>query len=86
MAFYYASGEQINPGDRVRLGDVEGHIELVADPATDPNDWYVTAHGGGVMFADPKVYGRLFIKWPPHAEADECDKPVFLCRRVQTAG
>ncbi len=30
----------------------------------DPNDWYVKEHGGGVMIAEPKVFGRLFINAP----------------------
>jgi hypothetical protein len=30
----------------------------------DPNDWYVETYGGGVMVAEPKVFGCLFINTP----------------------
>jgi len=64
MPFFYRSGEQIRPGDRVRLHGETGEIEFVADPVDDPNDWYVEKFGGGVMVVEPKVFGRLFIDAP----------------------
>jgi hypothetical protein len=64
IPFFYQSGEQVEPGDRVRLHGESGEIEFVADPADDPNNWYVEKFGGGVMVVEPKVVGRLFIGDP----------------------
>ena len=64
MPFFYWSGEQVKPGDRVRLHGEPGEIEFVADPMDDPDDWYVKQYGGGVMIVEPKVFGRLFINSP----------------------
>ena len=64
MPFFYQSGEQIKRGDRVRLHGEPGEIEFVADPADDPSDWFVKEYGGGVMIAEPKVFGSLFINAP----------------------
>jgi hypothetical protein len=61
MPFFYQSGEQIEVGDSVLLNGETGQVELIADPIDDPNDWYAKAHGGGVMIAEPKVFGRLFL-------------------------
>jgi hypothetical protein len=86
VPFLYKSGERIYPGDHVRLGEVVGKIELVADPLDDPQNWYVTEFGGGIMFTEPKVFGRLFIKWPPseHEDQDEQDKLTFISREDRT--
>jgi len=64
VPFFYWSGEQVKPGDRVRLHGEPGEIEFVADPMDDPDDWYVKQYGGGVMIVEPKVFGRLFINSP----------------------
>lgn len=32
--------------------------------ASNPGDWYVETYGGGVMIAEPKVFGHLFIRAP----------------------
>lgn len=61
MALFYQSGDEIRKGDRVLLHGEPGEIEFVADPATDPVDWLVTEHGGGVMILEPTVFGRLFV-------------------------
>jgi hypothetical protein len=61
VPFFYQSGEEIRKGDRVLLHGEAGEIECVADPATAPEDWLVTEHGGGVMILEPKVFGRLFV-------------------------
>ena len=52
--------EEIKKGDRVLLHGEPGEIEFVADRANDPEDWYVTEYGGGVMILEPKVFGHLF--------------------------
>ena len=55
VPYFYQSGEQIKPGDRVRLHGEPGEVELVADS---------DEHEGGVMVVEPKVFGRLFIPAP----------------------
>jgi hypothetical protein len=64
VPFFYQSGEEIKPGDRVLIHGEAGEIEVVADPVDEPNDWYVNEYGGGVMIVEPKVFGRLFIQAP----------------------
>ena len=64
MPFFYQSGEEIKLGDRVLIHGEPEEIEVVADPVHDPNDWYVTEYGDGVMIVEPKVFGRLFIQAP----------------------
>ncbi|MGA3027595.1 MAG: hypothetical protein ABSF98_22775 [Bryobacteraceae bacterium] len=61
MPFFYQSGEEIRKGDRVLYDGEPGEIEFVADPANDPDDWYVTEYGGGVMVIEPKHFGLLFL-------------------------
>jgi hypothetical protein len=39
------------------------------DP-TDPNHWFLEEYGGGVMIAEPKVFGHLFISPPVSDEED----------------
>lgn len=64
MALLYATGEDIQEGDRIVFDDLPGEIELVADPEspTDETDWYVEMYGGGVSIAEPTVFGRLFLR------------------------
>ena len=45
-----------------------GYIELLADPAVDPDDWLVREKGGGVVIVEPKVFGRLFLNDPANYE------------------
>lgn len=47
MSFFYSSGEEIRPGDRVLIHGEVGEIEFIADPAKNSDDWYVRQHGGG---------------------------------------
>ncbi len=62
MALAYRSGVEAKQGDRVRLHGEPGVVELVATDEANPDEsWYVTPYGGGVMIAEPKVFGRLFI-------------------------
>ena len=64
MPFFYQTGELIKLGDRVRLHGEPAEIESVHDPVEDPHDWFVKTYGGGVMIAEPKVFGRLFVEAP----------------------
>jgi hypothetical protein len=64
MPFFYQSGEQIKEGDRVSLHGEEAVVESVHDHSGDPDDWYVSRHGGGVVILEPKAFGRLFIGAP----------------------
>ena len=68
MPFFYSSGEEIRKGDRVLLHGEPGEIELIADPAESPADWFVKNQGGGIMVLELKVFGRLFI---PEPQTDE---------------
>ncbi|HEX4751230.1 MAG TPA: hypothetical protein VH302_16970 [Bryobacteraceae bacterium] len=68
MPFFYTSGEEVKPGDRVLLHGEDGYIEFVADPTVDPDDWLVKEKGGGVMIAEPKHFGRLFVNDPANYE------------------
>jgi len=64
MPFFYRTGEVVMVGGRVRIHGDSGHVELVADGALDPEDWYVKEFGGGVMVAAPAVFDHLFIQAP----------------------
>lgn len=68
MSLFYKSGEEIKTGDCVLLHGEAGYIELLADPAVDPDDWLVREKGGGVMIVEPKVFGRLFLNDPANYE------------------
>jgi hypothetical protein len=68
MPFFYSSGEEIRPGDRVLIHGEAGDIEFIADPTENPDDLYVKEHGGGIMVFELKVFGRIFITEP---ETDE---------------
>jgi len=78
VRLFYQSGEQIKPGDQVRLHGEPGEIEFVADPDDDPNDWHVEEYGGGIMIIESKVFKRLFIDAPDQYEGLE-----FLSRRAE---
>jgi hypothetical protein len=78
MPFKYQSGEEIRAGDRVLLHGEPGEVELVADPAdplSDPHDWYIETHGGGVLIVEPKVFGRLFL-----TDTENGEDLVFVAR------
>ena len=62
------AAESSNADDRVFLHGELGQIEFVVDPADNPDDWYVTKHGGGVMVVEARVFGRLFIPAPANYE------------------
>jgi hypothetical protein len=69
MALRYQSGEVIQPGDRVTYGGNAGTIELVVEGLTgDPErDWLFETNGAGIMVAEPKVLGRVYLH-DPHEE------------------
>jgi hypothetical protein len=64
MPFFYSSGEEIRPSDHVLIHGETGEIEFIADPAKNPDDWYVKEYGGGIMVLELKVFGRIFIREP----------------------
>lgn len=66
MPYFYQSGEDIRVGDRVTYGGESAEVEFIADPSTDPTNWYVTEHGGGVMVS---AFGHVFL----HDTEDEED-------------
>jgi hypothetical protein len=76
VPFFYKSGEQIQPGDRVLLHGELGEIEFVADPADDPNGWFVQQLGGAVMIIEPRVFGSLFLD----ATVSDYDDLEFVSR------
>ena len=76
MIFRYQTGEEVMQGDRVELYGGPGEVEFVADPDGDPDDWYVTEFGGGVMIVDPGGFGRVFF-----SEPDKEDDLLFVGRR-----
>jgi hypothetical protein len=78
MPFFYSSGEEVRPGDRVLIHGEAGAIEFIADAAENPGDWYVKEHGGGIMVLELKVFGRIFISAP---ETDEY--LTFVSRRSE---
>lgn len=78
MPFFYMSGEEIKPGDRILYGGESGEVEFVADPSTDPQHWYVTEHGGGVMIT---AFGAVFLHKP-----EEDEDLVLVSRRPATSG
>lgn len=70
MALTYHSGEDIQIGDRVTYGGNAGTIELVVESLTgDPEqDWLLETNGAGVMVAEPRVFGRVYLRDPQDEE------------------
>jgi hypothetical protein len=78
VPFTYHSGQEIQKGDRILYHDEPGEIEFVADPLA-PNvetNWYIQEYGGGVMIAEPKIFGHVFVR----DTADDEDL-IFVARR-----
>jgi hypothetical protein len=71
MALTCQSGEEIRLGDRVTYGGNAGTIELVVEGLTgDPEqDWLFETNRTGIMVAEPKVFGRVYLRGP-HEEED----------------
>ena len=76
MPLVYLSGEEIKKADRVTLHGAPGEVEFIADPDINPDDWFVTEFGGGIMVL-PSEMGSIFIDKPQ--ENDELD---FVSRLV----
>ena len=64
MPFFYSSGKNVRPGDRVLILGEAGEIEFIVDPAKHPDDWYVKKPGGGIMVLELKVFGKIFSSEP----------------------
>lgn len=62
MALKYQTGEEIRKDDHVLISGQLGEIEFVVDPLITAPDtqWYLEAHGAGVMISEPKIFGSLF--------------------------
>jgi hypothetical protein len=54
-------------------GGNAGVIELVVEALTgEPQaDWLFESNGAGIMVAEPKVFGRVYLH-DPHEEEDLC--------------
>ena len=79
MALLYESGQAIMAGDKVRYQGELGEIEFVVEQASSQpeTDWYFRTLGSGVMIAEPKVFGHVYVT--------ECDaRLVFVARRADT--
>jgi len=70
MTLKYSSGEEIRLGDRVTYSGTEATIELVVEgPSGDPEkDWNFENNGAGVMLAEPRVFGRVYLTAPHERE------------------
>jgi hypothetical protein len=56
----YASGQDIQPGDHVRLDGEEGRVEFVAVAGDAATQWYVEQCGEGCMLLTPNL-GRVYV-------------------------
>ena len=66
----YQSGDDIREGDRVTYGGNPGVVELVVTgPSGDETrDWHFRASGPGIMIAEPRVFGRVYLSSPDDEE------------------
>ena len=71
MPLRYQTGEAIRRGDRVTYAGNAGAIELVVEALTGApeEDWHFETNGPGIMVAEPKVFGRVYLH-DPHEEED----------------
>ena len=69
MALTYRSGEEIHQRDHLSYSGNAGVIELVVEGlAGDPEqDWLFETNGAGIMVAEPKAFGRVYLH-APHEE------------------
>jgi hypothetical protein len=70
MALRYQTGEEIHRGDRVTYGGNAGTIELVVEVLTGEleEDWLFETNRAGIMVAEPKVFGRVYLHDPQEDE------------------
>ena len=63
MPLTYTSGDAVQPGDRVRLGDEPGVVKLVVDAATGDGviDWFLAELGPGVLVRQPEVLAWVYV-------------------------
>ena len=63
MALQYESGQPIMAGDQVRYDGELGQIEFVVEQASSVLEtaWYFRTLGPGVMIAEPKVFGHVYV-------------------------
>ncbi len=77
MPLKYLSGTEICLGDKVLLHNQPGEIELVLDGASNPPAWPADKYGRGILIAEPKVFGRLFLS---EEELRKYEDLVFISR------
>jgi hypothetical protein len=70
MPFFYRSGEEVRPGDKIVYGGSPGHVEFVVDTLTgDPAmDWHFTLFPNGGFMIKTAAMGFVFLD---DAEEDE---------------
>jgi hypothetical protein len=70
MALRYQTGEEIHPGDRVTYGGNAGTVELVVEALTGKSEenWLFETNGAGIMVAEPKMFGRVYLHDPQEDE------------------
>lgn len=67
----YHSGADIREGDRVTYGGNPGVVELVVcgPSGEQTRDWHLATFGPGIMIAEPRVFGRVYLD-SPHDHED----------------
>jgi hypothetical protein len=81
LALKYQSGDGIMAGDQVRYHGELGEIEFVVEPGANhpQTDWYLEELGPGVMIAEPKVFGHVYV-----TDTDTDASLVLVARRGGT--
>jgi hypothetical protein len=64
-------------GESVRYDGELGAIEFVVEQGSSDRDWYLRTLGPGVMIAEPKVFGHVYV-------TDFDERLVFVARRPDT--
>lgn len=80
MPLKYASGEEIQPGDRVRYHGEPGQVDFVAKPDDPKTSYYIQQFGSGCMIT-AQGFGAVFVI---HPGQDEDLK--FVSRGVPSSG
>jgi hypothetical protein len=79
LPLVYQTGEEIRKGDRVRLHDELGEVELVLDGETNPRDWAADKYGRGILIVEPKMFGHLFVS---EEQVGSYEDLIFVSRSV----